>query len=123
MKPISGLTQPADRRPDIAPDNTRQDGSQRVPNLREPKTMISRRINGRTRYDRNEQNHVNVRRTAMMKSAPDRHQDSVPDLCLENRMLQDEELDAVVGGTYVCVQVRWFTIDDKGTILPVHSPC
>jgi hypothetical protein len=38
--------------------------------------------------------------------------------------LQDTELDAVAGGApYVCVDVKWFTIDDKGTILPVHFPC
>jgi hypothetical protein len=59
----------------------------------------------------------------MMKSASDRHQDSLADVCLDERMLQDDELDAVAAGTYVCVDVRWFTIDDKGTILPVHFPC
>jgi hypothetical protein len=38
--------------------------------------------------------------------------------------LQDTELDAAVAGApYVCVRVEWFTVDDKGTILPVHFPC
>ena len=37
--------------------------------------------------------------------------------------LQDTELDAVAGATVACVRIEWFTIDDKGTILPVHYPC
>jgi hypothetical protein len=52
-----------------------------------------------------------------------RRQDSVADVCLETGMLRDDELDAVAAGTYVCVDIRWFTVDDKGTILPVHFPC
>ena len=52
-----------------------------------------------------------------------RRQDSVADVCLETGMLRDDELDAVAAGTYVCVDILWFTVDDKGTILPVHFPC
>jgi hypothetical protein len=72
------------------------------------------------------ENHVNVRRAAMMKVEKlksDRRQGRVADVCLETRMPRDDELDAVAAGTYVCVDIRWFTVDDKGTILPVHFPC
>jgi hypothetical protein len=57
------------------------------------------------------------------KIASDRREDNVADVCLETGVLRDDELDAVAAGTYVCVDIRWYTVDDKGTILPVHTPC